>query len=72
MTWALNCPAVSLSDPEVTVLEERSQAIVGVVALIAVAHGELHLGPPLFSIQDAMIPHCWAGLSRTRLRGLML
>ena len=72
MTWALNRPAVASLDPKVAVLEERSQAIVGVVALVGMAHGEFHFGPPLFSIQDAMIPHCWAGLSRTRLRGLML
>jgi hypothetical protein len=36
-----------LFDPEVTVLEERSQTIVGVVALVGMAHDELHLGPPL-------------------------
>ena len=65
-------PAGGFLDRELSVFEECHQAVMGEVAHIDVAHGELHLGPPLFSIQDAMIPHCWTGLSRTRLRGLML
>src|SRR5690349_402986 len=39
-------PGSRLSDPKVTVLEERSQAIMGIVALVGMAHGEFHFGPP--------------------------
>jgi hypothetical protein len=33
------------------------------VALIGVAHGELHLGPLLFSTHGATILGCWSGAS---------